>query len=73
MAKDPNEIVQARRIAPWTVSNVDFGEIKQGDVIPMRRQEAEERDDFEIVDGKAASKDAPASTALEPKEAVQGG
>jgi hypothetical protein len=44
----PDDIVKALRTATNTVST-PYGECGQGDVIPMRFEEADGRDDFEVI------------------------
>lgn len=58
-APDPNEIIDAVRVADWPVTSYDYGIINPGDTMPMRRAEAENRDDFEVVEGTVATKQSP--------------
>ncbi len=55
---DPDEIVDAR-FTPSDITAVfsgTLGSIKYGDIVKIRRQEALERDDFEIVGEEETSR-----------------
>ena len=63
---EQDEIVTVRRRKGYGDVSTPFGFIVEGDTMPMRRAEAESRDDFEIVE--AEPKPAPAEESEKPKK-----